>query len=110
MDSKDGLVARVWSDSGDVTVGEVTELRFADLDLPYVRTIGVVRCYGNFDWSHYVGMRDVGVIYHDGRLVWSAADSSSVKPSDPNAKPALPALTRVGGNKRGPGWCDEGGK
>lgn len=106
----EGLVAPNWSDSGDVPVGEVAlmELRFDSIDVPYEYTPGVVRCYGKFDWSRYVGLRDVGAIYHDGRLVWFAADERPTpKPSDTNAKPALPALTRVGGNKRGPGWCDE---
>lgn len=70
---KDGLVAPVWSDSGEVPVGEVT-----------------------FTWAPVTLEQMVAEM-----------DAYLAKEGDPNAKPALPALTRVGGNKRGPGWCDE---
>ena len=87
MDSKDGLVAPVWSDSGVVTMGEVTysyELPTIEFEIDNTGPLAVVTRY----WVN-------GALVNLG------------KPSDPNAKPALPALTRVGGNKRGPGWCDE---
>lgn len=84
----EGLVAPNWSDSGDVPVGEVTEWTYTPLPT-MVRT--------------WLGGEIVGFRFKD----WVEGQTTTTKPSDPNAKPSLPALTRVGGNKRGPGWCDE---
>lgn len=86
---KEGLVAPQWSDAGPVPVGEVT---------------------------YWPG---VTVVSEDGRK-WTPVDAYQMpggqvsigyvlaKPSDPNAKPSLPALGRVAGEDyRGLGWCDE---
>jgi hypothetical protein len=80
----EGLVAPVWSDSGDVPVGEVT------YTCPTMKAEELHAQYAEF-W------RDAAEAY------WRSA-----KPSDPNAKPSMPALSRIAGEAyRGLGWCDE---
>jgi hypothetical protein len=83
----EGLVAPSWSDSGAVPVGEVTE--------------GPVNFCAGPLWDTYE------VSYDD---IVRLALHFDAKPSDPNAKPSLPSLSRVSGEDyRGLGWCDEGG-
>jgi hypothetical protein len=81
----EGLVAKSWSDSGDVPVGEVTytysEQNIADAVFAAAEKVGLAR---------------------------AALSLLEPKPSGPNAKPSNPALCRVAGEAyRGLGWCDE---
>lgn len=95
--TNEGLVAPVWSDAGAVPVGEVKYTEFVPLtDLDHM-----VLQWVQEEIAGPVA-RAVGFRFKD----WKQASAPS-KPDDPNAKPALPALTKVSGNKRGPGWCDE---
>ena len=90
---KDGLVAPVWSEGGvagdpGIQPGEVPAV---------VAPAAVWRDSGEVTtWEVTADM-----------LAQIFGQVQAVKAADPNAKPAIPALTRVGGNKRGPGWCDE---
>jgi hypothetical protein len=86
----EGLVAKSWSDSGDVPVGEVTYTYGEPMTAEEVQEI--VRA----------ALRPIVA-----EFVATHADLF-IKPSDPNAKPSNPALCRVAGEAyRGLGWCDE---
>jgi hypothetical protein len=81
----EGLVAPSWSDSGDVPVGEVTYDYSEPIPAPPPEW-----CRQIEGWPH-------------GKIIWA-----NDKPSDPNAKPAMSALSKVAGEScRGLGWCDE---
>lgn len=95
----EGLVAPTWSDSGQVPVGEVTYHYEESWEPMLVEVTGPVVTYRYSDWraSDPMGGR------WDGGFLLEPA-----KPSDPNAKPSLPALGKVAGEEyRGLGWCDE---
>jgi hypothetical protein len=78
----EGLVAPSWSDSGDVPVGEVT--------------------YRNDGLLSLLTRRE----QEDGAKLDFTKPPRL--PSDPNAKPAMSALSKVAGESyRGLGWCDE---
>jgi hypothetical protein len=94
----EGLVAPNWSDSGDVPVGEVTELKADQNSLD-----SMVRMWVREEIAGPVA-RHIGFRFKD----WSDVQPKPAKPSDPNAKPAMPALSRIAGEAyRGLGWCDE---
>lgn len=82
MDSKDGLVARVWSDSGPATVTQYT------VDIRDIYTT----------WT---GGAQVKQPYSFEGIKWPTFDFRVS-----TAKDALPAYRVIAG-KRGPGWCDE---
>jgi hypothetical protein len=80
----EGLVAPSWSDSGDVPVGEVAYMvdPFSELVAPCLRPV-----------VYEFVQKNAGLF---------------TKPSDPNAKPAMSALSKVAGESyRGLGWCDQ---
>jgi hypothetical protein len=86
----EGLVAKSWSDSGDVPVGEVTFSAPLLIDGKAYNFVITEQTAHRFYWEN-------------GELVYR-----DDKPSDPNAKPSNPALCRVAGEAyRGLGWCDE---
>jgi hypothetical protein len=70
-------------DSGEVPVGEVTT-------------------YSLDEWAAI----KAGIV--GSPTVWTLTAHIFAKPSDPNAKPSMPALSRIAGEAyRGLGWCDE---
>lgn len=81
---KQGLVAPVWSDAG-------SECTFT-LDFGFGTPLTVV-------WPAPAKS------YSFEGIQWPTFDFNPPKVS--TAKDALPTLTRVSGNKRGPGWCSE---
>ena len=91
----EGLVAPTWSDSGEVPVGEVTYTYDFEKGWtagpPILLAHSITSAIGRWDGS-----------------TLEAIFGQQSKPSDPNAKPSLPSLSRVSGEAyRGLGWCDE---
>jgi hypothetical protein len=88
----EGLVAPTWSDSGAVPVGEVTYTTHTGTTWTPVEEVSTT-----IQWT------DAWTVLHCPEVTVKFA-----KPSDPNAKPSMPALSRIAGEAyRGLGWCDE---
>jgi hypothetical protein len=88
----EGLVAPTWSDSGEVPVGEVTYTTHTGTTWTPVEEVSTT-----IQWT------DAWTVLHCPEVTVKFA-----KPSDPSAKPSMPALSRIAGEAyRGLGWCDE---
>ena len=99
----EGLVAPSWSDSGEVPVGEVT------FTVSWPQTADFL----GEGWEVYetgtpVSRQGDSGGWDGATLALLGIKEPTAKPSDPNAKPSLPSLSRVSGEAyRGLGWCDE---
>jgi hypothetical protein len=111
----EGLVAPNWSDSGEVPVGEVTYtlvepsayMYDEEDDQPVTAEPEPISLRDWFATEIAKMVEDIpgiaGVFEFPPEVGQKLA-----KPSDPNAKPSMPALSRIAGEAyRGLGWCDE---
>jgi hypothetical protein len=97
----------VWTEADKESPAEALSRYFAALPPPEPAEPEVMEV-GKVRFTRVAGdVWAMGVIGSDLTMEVRLEPMPAIKRADPNAKPALAGLTRTGGARKGPGWCDE---